>query len=273
MKSKLFAASAAITVMLSAVPVGIADAETHPVSGNERHLSMQSVDTSRGLTLKVTKAKGNPYDDTREGELPEGRLAGVKFKLSIAPDVPVNTDAERKEAKRGRTQEEWAAIKREPVATLITDEKGEVTFTNLKPGLYLLEEKAPDTEHNYHVSAPQWIVLPLTDALGTEFVYDNVMVVKPSPTTTPPTTTTTSGTTPTSSTPEPGKSTTPGTPPEKTSTPSTTPVPGSPPEDAPPPTTDKPRWLPETGANVVWIVLAGLMLVGLGVFMSRRNAN
>lgn len=271
MKSRMFAASAAITVMLCSVPCGIADAQTRPVNGNDRNVSMETLDTSRGLSLKVTKAKGNPYNDHREGQLPEGRLAGVKFKLYIAPDFLIANDADRKKATRARTQEEWDAIKRELVATQVTDAKGEVTFTNLRPALYLLEEVAPDTAHNYHVSAPQWVVLPLADAEGSRFIYDNVMVVKPSPTvtTTPPATTTPPTRPP--GTPPP---TTPGTPPATTTT--VTPPPGTPPATppgTPPGTPGKPGWLPETGASVLGIVFAGLMLIGLGAFISRRNAN
>ncbi|AQQ15469.1 Cna protein B-type domain protein [Corynebacterium glaucum] len=286
MKARLLATSAATAVMLLTVPGGIADADaqSRPVSGNDGKISMQSVDRNRALSLKVTKAKGNLYDDTHEGELPEGRLEGVKFTLFIAPDIPVGTDADRDEASRARTKEEWDAVKREPVATQTTDSNGEVTFTNLAPGLYLLEELAPDAEHNYHTSAPQWIVLPLTDAYGTRFVYDNVMVVKPSPTTTPATPGVPSppGAKETPAPPDtpPGKITTPiVTPPPATPPADTFPVdtplgdnlaPNTPPEDSP--VKPGPGRLAETGASVLLIVFVGLTLIGLGVLISRKKA-
>ena len=264
----------------------LADAQTRPVSGNDAGIAADSVDAGDELSLQVTKASGNPFDDQREGELPPGRLAGVEFVLWRAVGVDVTTPQGRADAKRARSKEEFAALERERVASLVTDGDGVVTFRGLTPGLYFLEEIAPDRDHNYHVSSPVWVVLPFGDASGHSFVSENVMVVKPSPTITPPP-------------PTPPKVTVPG-----TSTVTTTyPRPSFPPLTVPggsttvtrpagPPATvtrsvgtpvtstvvqekksgSRSGDLASTGANVWFVVIAGVVLIGLGLYLSRRNA-
>lgn len=281
-KTRFIAANAALFIALGAMSGGIADAQTRPVTGNSRDLSAVQMDKNRELSLKVTKAKGNPYDNI-PGKLPEGRLGGVTFTLSRATDIDVTTEAGLKDARRARTEEEFAKLKRVTVAKKTTDDNGDVLFTGLKPGLYCLEEKAPDSSHNYHVSSPQWVVLPFGSATGDSFVYENVMVVKPAPTTTPSTPPTRPSTPPTKPSTPGNPPTTPSTPGNPPSTPSTTPsepgknpppsTPGQPPQNPDnPKSPGKPGGLASTGANVLFAIIAGLILIGLGLFMTRRKA-
>ena len=45
-----------------------------PVSGNDAGIAVDSVDAGDVLSLQVTTASGNPFDDQREGELPLGEM-------------------------------------------------------------------------------------------------------------------------------------------------------------------------------------------------------
>ena len=288
-KMKKFVASGATALMLFVAGPLLADAQTRPVSGNDAGIAADSVGAGDELSLQVTKASGNPFDDQREGELPPGRLAGVEFVLWRAVGVDVTTPQGRADAKRARSKEEFAALERERVASLVTDGDGVVTFRGLTPGLYLLEEIAPDRDHNYHVSSPAWVVLPFGDAEGHSFVSENVMVVKPSPTTTPPPpstppTVTVPGTS-TVTTTYPRPSFPPVTVPGGSTTSTVTRPPG------PPATVTRSVGTPvtstvvqekksgsrsgdlaSTGANVWFVVVAGVVLIGLGLYLSRRNA-
>lgn len=265
MKSRGVALGAAVMIALGAMSSGVAEAQIRPVTGNDRTLNGSQVSADERMTLEVRKKGFNPFDDPVPGALPPGDLTGVTFVLYLAPDFDVTTDVGRDEASRARSKEEWDAIYRYEVAREKTDGRRVATFTDLKPGLYLLEEIRPDTEHNYLTSSPRWVVLPVADAMGEEFEHENIVVVKPAPISTPPPVVPPTTTTPSTTT-------TGAPPPNKTPTTSSSPVPGQPPEE---PFEDGPR-LPRgvgasTGANVVLSIIAGLILLGLGVFMSKRK--
>ena len=69
-KMKKFVASGAAALMLFVAGPLLADAQTRPVSGNDAGIAADSVGAGDELSLQVTKASGNPFDDQREGELP-----------------------------------------------------------------------------------------------------------------------------------------------------------------------------------------------------------
>ena len=270
MKTRVLAASAAMTVMLCAVPGGIADAQTRPITGNDQSLSGSQINPDQRLSLEVHKKDFPPFDDPAPGSLPQGELSGITFVLHLAPEFDVTTDEGRKEASRARTQEEWDAIDRHEVARATTNGDRVATFTDLKPGLYLLEELRPDMDHNYLTSSPQWMVLPVADVTGKAFHHENLVVVKPAPCpTTPPT-----PTTKTTPVPPPITSTPPEPSPSTSGTPTPAPGPEDPDQDPPKPGgSSSSNGLASTGANVLFAIIAGLCLIGLGLFISRRKAN
>ena len=267
-KNHKFAALVAASLMLgTSFNAGLADAKV--ISGNDGGLIAEAVDTQRLMTLTVRKVAKNPYDDVPAGEKPAA-IAGAVFTLSRVNGVDVLTRAGRAEAKEF-TLEKARENGVTEVAKRTTNDKGVAEFTELKPGLYLLEESAPDGDYDYHLSSPKLVILPLGNVTGEEFDYENVIVTKPDnqvpPPDTPPTTSTTATTTTTapSTPPPPGDSPTPETtpvPPETT--------PNTPPGDTPTDGGSRPP-LASTGANVLWALGFGGLLILAGFFLARRN--
>lgn len=257
--------------LLSSSGLAFAQQSSRPVTGNDSSLSGSLVDPHQRLKLEVHKQPVNPYDDAPSGTLPDGGIKGITFVLHLAPGFDVTTEEGRKEASRARTQEEWDAIERHEVARATTNSEGIATYTNLEPGLYLLEELTPDAEHDYRTSSPKWLVLPLAETQGRAFAHDNIVVVKPAPCPTckppipvpvpvppPPGPTTTTTTT----APPPDPSTTPPSVGEG-SNPTSTPRQGGGPRTP----------LAETGADVFGLITLGLALIGLGMFLARRKTS
>ena len=267
-KNHKFAALVAASLMIgTSFTAGLADAKV--ISGNDGGLIAEAVDTQRLMTLTVRKVAKNPYDDVPAGEKPAA-IAGAVFTLSRVNGVDVLTRAGRAEAKEF-TLEKARENGVTEVAKRTTNDKGVAEFTELKPGLYLLEESAPDGDYDYHLSSPKLVILPLGNVTGEEFDYENVIVTKPDnqvpPPDTPPTTSTTATTTTTapSTPPPPGDSPTPETtpvPPETT--------PNTPPGDTPTDGGSRPP-LASTGANVLWALGFGGLLILAGFFLARRN--
>ena len=267
-KNHKFAALVAASLMLgTSFNAGLADAKV--ISGNDGGLIAEAVDTQRLMTLTVRKVAKNPYDDVPAGEKPAA-IAGAVFTLSRVNGVDVLTRAGRAEAKEF-TLEKARENGVTEVAKRTTNGKGVAEFTDLKPGLYLLEESAPDGDYDYHLSSPKLVILPLGNVTGEEFDYENVIVTKsdnqvPPPDTPPTTSTTTTTTTTTSNTPPP---------PGDSPTPETTPVPpettpNTPPGDTPTDGGSRPP-LASTGANVLWALGFGGLLILAGFFLARRN--
>lgn len=270
-KNHKFAALVAASLMLgSSFSVGLADAKV--ISGNDSRLTAEDVDTQRLMNLTVRKVQKNPYDDVPAGQKPAA-IAGAEFTLSRVSGIDVTTSAGREEAKEF-TLEKARENGLTQVAKDTTDKQGVAEFTDLKPGLYLLEESAPNGDYDYHLSSPKLIIMPLGNVTGEEFDYENVIVTKPDnqvpPPDTPPTTSTTSTTTTTTTSPNtpppPGENPPPTTttvPPETTSA---TPPPGDTPTDG-----GSRSPLASTGANVLWALGLGGLLIIAGFFLARRN--
>lgn len=301
--SKFVAALGAASVLACGYFGPAADAKV--ISGNDRDIPAASVDTARPISLVVKKAATNPYDDVPTGQKPPA-IAGATFKLSLVKGVDVTTDEGRAGAKQ-LSLDDAKAKGLTPVGTSRTGEDGAAGFDDLKPGLYLLEENAPDDGHEYHVSSPQLIILPLGDVRGTQFKHENVVVTKwdgsdggepptstPTPSPSPSTSTTTELTTEntTEKTTETStERTTEFTPVESTIT-STMPNGSTTVITTRPSTyvTTQPNGsvttvtqpsdggrrggdLAETGANVLWAAGLGGLLILAGFFMARRSKN
>ena len=272
----------------AAMPATAAD---RVISGNDREIPAESVDVNEPISLLVRKAPTNPFDDIPTGQKPPA-VAGAKFTLSKVRGVDITT-TEGRSAARNMSLDDARAAGLDKISTLTTGEDGRVQFMDLQPGLYLLEESAPDSNYDYRISSPKLIILPLANATGDRFKYDNVIVTKPgnnrpggstSPTT-PTITVTTTPTVPpaTPKTPsEPGERTrTVTSSTEKTTTDRTTATttglttaPGGGSNGGSNPgggSDNRGGGLASTGANVLWAAGLGLALVLLGVILATRR--
>ena len=285
---RIAVACSAAVIGASFAGAGAALADTRVVSGNDAGLVAESVDKHAQLTLTVRKVATNPYDDVPEGAKPSA-IAGARFALSLVEGVDVTTTAGREEAK-GLSLADASSKTLNPIAQRTTDADGVAEFTGLAPGLYLLEETAPDGEYNYHLSSPKLIILPLGNATGDGFDYENVVVTKPEPSRPPTTTTTRTRPPATETTTRPPlppippitvttRTSTPTThvtePPATTTlTPPTTATPGKTTGTttvAPPSKSSRDGGLASTGANVLWLVgIAAILIIG-GLALARRN--
>lgn len=285
---RIAVACSAAAIGASFAGAGAALADTRVVSGNDAGLVAESVDKHAQLTLTVRKVATNPYDDVPEGAKPSA-IAGARFTLSLVEGVDVTTTAGREEAK-GLSLADASSKTLTHIAQRTTDANGVAEFTGLAPGLYLLEESAPDGNYNYHLSSPKLIILPLGNATGDGFDYENVVVTKPEPSRPPTTTTTRTRPPATETTTRPPlppippitvttRTSTPTThvtePPATTTlTPPTTATPGKTTGTttvAPPSKSSRDGGLASTGANVLWLVgIAAILIIG-GLALARRN--
>lgn len=290
----LAACGAAALLATGALTPAVAD--VRPISGNDATLDPANVDKNKPIQLLLKKQSTNPYDEVPAGQKPPA-IAGAKFTLSKVRGIDITTEQGRNVAKK-TTLDDARSRGLDVVDKKTTNQRGEVLFDNLTPGLYLVEESAPDTKYEYHLSSPKLLILPLPDQRGIRYEYENVLVMKwdksygtpppwePSepPSTTPGNTVTTTKTT--TSTP-PRVSTTirttyTTTPPNGTPTTVTTTVPSTIVTTKPNgvvTTVTHPRAVPEgergslasTGANVLWAAGLGGLLIVLGLFLARRS--
>ncbi|OFP34834.1 hypothetical protein HMPREF2990_09495 [Corynebacterium sp. HMSC071B10] len=295
--------------MLATGALTPAVADVRPISGNDANLDPSIIDKDKPIQLLLKKQGTNPYDDVPAGQKPPA-IAGAKFTLSKVKGIDITTERGRAAAKR-TSLDDARALGLDIIATKATDQRGEVVFESLNPGLYLIEESAPDTKFEYHLSSPKLLLLPLPDERGIRYEYENVLVMKwdsgygtPPPFAPPETPSTTTVTTTPTVTPTTGITTTTGrttepTPPTAKTTISTTYV-TTPPGGTPTTVTTTlpstivttkpngvvttvthPNAVPErergplasTGANVLWAAALGGLLIVLGLFMARRNKN
>lgn len=240
--------AAALTTSV-ALAAPIAEAHERVITGNDKNLSAETMETGRAQTLKIRKLAPNPYDELSPGDKPFGGVEGLTFRLSKVQGLDVTTGSGREAAKQfdvARARQAGFSEIREQV----TDGHGIAVFDDLRPALYLIEEFAPDDDHDWRLSTPRLVLLPLGDVTGEEFSYENVVVTKP----------------------DAG-----GTPPQNPETPTT--------PDTPPPSTDKPGDEPDdsakshetdgalaiTGANIMWALVTGVVLILLGFVLIRRR--
>ena len=303
--SQLLAACGAAT-MLAVGAFSPAVADVRPISGNDAKLDPASIDKNKPIQLLLKKQGTNPYDQVPAGQKPPA-IAGAKFTLSKVKGIDITTEQGSRLAKR-TTLDDARSRGLDVIATQATNQRGEVNFDDLTPGLYLVEESAPDSNYEYHLSSPKLLILPLPDERGIRYEYENVLVMKwdksygtpppwepedPSSSTTPPTTPTKPGetvtTTKTTTSTPPRVSITirttyTTTPPGGTPTTVTTTVPSTIVTTKPNgvvTTVTHPRAVPEgergplasTGANVLWAAGLGGLLIVLGLFLARRSKN
>lgn len=278
-------------------------ADTRPVVGACREVTDASLmrDTGEPVSLTVRKTAGNPYDDSNGKPL--GSIEGIAFDLYMVEGLDLSTTQGLAAAQIltvDQAREKGVVL----LGSRVTRADGTVTFGGLRPGMYLVEETAPDNEHNYRTSAPFLVLLPTVNANCRTINDATTVVVKGrggsdegNPLTTTPTRPSTPGTpgteTSTPSTGTPGTSTvrttTPGTPgsgttvtetdstrvPSTGSTVTTTQRFGGSGSDGPgdssTPNVFRDGPLASTGANVIWALFVGLALIIGGVLLVRRS--
>lgn len=276
-KLSLVLARAAAVACIATVGVAgtnalpLADAKV--VIGVVSEQAIADIDGTRLATLTLQKAPHNPFDDPTEGQTPPSSLAGSVFTARLVNGVDLTTQAGWDTARSldvaGARERGFG---REFQAT--TDQDGIAKLEGLPVGLYLVEETPPDAE-NFPESAPFLITIPTGSTDGTTWVYDVKLTVKDQPTTTPPDTPVVPPTPVVPVIPvipgEPGptptpRSSVPVTPPV------TAPVPGAP---VSPPATQweklREKYLPNTGADVLMVMAAGLAIAAAGLFLVLRN--
>ena len=278
-----FSSSVLAVAVCAGLASPLAAADERVISGNDRDVNASAVDSSRSIDVTFRKIPLNPYDEREPNSLPDGGVEGLTFTLSKVRDVDVTTEAGRAAAKNmtvGKAHE--AGV--DEIASELTNSEGKALFAGLHPGLYLVEETAPDSDHDYRLSDPRLIILPLGNPTGTEFEYDSVAVMKGRPSTPPETTTPPAP----PRTPErPDEPTTPHRPPRENTPPgerTTHPdEPGEttergvvvlgeePPEDSSGSGSRSTNVLASTGANVLGLVGFGAVLIFAGLWLSRRK--
>ena len=149
---KYFAAAGAVSVVLAGASLPAVAAD-RVISGNDRDIAAESVDVNEPISLMVRKAPTNPFDDIPAGQKPPA-VAGAKFTLSKVRGVDITT-TEGRSAARNMSLADARATGLRTISTLTTGEDGQVQFMDLQPGLYLLEESAPDSNYDYPDLQPE----------------------------------------------------------------------------------------------------------------------
>lgn len=280
-----------------AAPYAVAD--ERPIVGACRQVTSPALlqDDGEPVSLTVQKTAGNPYDDSNGKPL--GSIQGIEFDLYKVEGLDLSTTQGLAAAQK-LTVDQARGKGVVLVGRRVTRADGTAMFGGLTPGMYLVEETAPDNEHNYRTSAPFLVLLPTVDANCKTVNDETTVIVKGrggSDEGNPPTTTSTRPSTPGTDT----ETTTPGTP--GTSTVRTTPP--TPPTGTTVTETDSSRVPPtgstvtttqrfsgsgsdgpgdsatrnvfrdgplaSTGANVIWALFVGLALIIGGVLLVRRS--
>lgn len=186
---KLYAASLGCILSVSPALATYAAAQNteHVITGGvdaSGSLSGSDINKNKPITLTVQKKGKNPFDDDQSNA---PQVQGVTFTVSKVEGINVLDDTVRERVMKEYSYDYIVKNNMDinEIARNATDEKGRVQFTGLKPGLYVLSQ--PDNPN----SKPQVVMLPLIDAYGTSFTYDDVIVSKNTPDTPATVTTTT----------------------------------------------------------------------------------
>ncbi|CAB0719089.1 hypothetical protein I4J32_10430 [Corynebacterium diphtheriae bv. mitis] len=91
--------AAALTTSI-ALAAPIAEAHERVITGNDKDLSAETMETGRAQTLKIRKLAPNSYDELLPGDKPFGGVEGLTFRLSKVQGLDVTTGAGREAAKR-----------------------------------------------------------------------------------------------------------------------------------------------------------------------------
>ena len=247
---------------------GMVAAEAVQVAGQQTTGAERTVDTD---TVTVRLTQGNPDDD---GQAPSGKIQGVTIHLArLAGLDPNNADDVARVQDAGLAEvREWRT---DVHVDQVTDANGEVTFDGLADGFYVVTSSAPD--NSYREINPFVVAVPFHTVADNPKPVPGVIVAKthkPGETPTPPTTPTTPPSHPNTPQTTPNyPPTKPGNPPHQPeTTPSSTPGAGKTSTPAAP--SGNSGSLAMTGAQVLGVVAAAMVLIATGFVMiafSRRK--
>lgn len=213
--NSVVAGTIALAFTCAGLGAGADIAQAVPVAGRDGVAGVeQSVGTN---VLKIRLTKGNPDDD---GQTVAGSVEGVTIHLDRLEGIDPKNPADMKRVESARLDEiqKW---NKDLNLSKVTDANGEVQFSGLVDGIYLVTSSAPDG--NYREINAFLVAVPFHTVTEDPNPVEGVIVAKShTPGKTPPPTTppTTPPKTPPTTPPD-----TPPTPPEDgTTTPATTPT-------------------------------------------------
>ena len=223
--NSVVAGTIALAFTCAGLGAGADIAQAVPVAGRDGVAGVeQSVGTN---VLKIRLTKGNPDDD---GQTVAGSVEGVTIHLDRLEGIDPKNPADMKRVESARLDEiqKW---NKDLNLSKVTDANGEVQFSGLVDGIYLVTSSAPDG--NYREINAFLVAVPFHTVTEDPNPVEGVIVAKshtpgktPPPTTppkTPPTTPTTPTDTP-PTTPEDGRTTPATTPTTAPTKPPKTPV-------------------------------------------------
>ena len=220
--NSVVAGTIALAFTCAGLGVGADIAQAVPVAG---HDGVAGVEQSVGTNvLKIRLTKGNPDDD---GQTVAGSVEGVTIHLDRLEGIDPKNPADMKRVESASLEEiqKW---NKDLNLSKVTDANGEVQFSGLADGIYLVTSSAPDS--SFREINAFLVAVPFRTVTEDPNPVEGVIVAKshtpgktPPPTTPPKTPPTTPPATPPKTPPTTPPGTPPTTPEEGTTTPRTTP--------------------------------------------------
>lgn len=220
--NSVVAGTIALAFTCAGLGAGADIAQAVPVAGRDGVAGVeQSVGTN---VLKIRLTKGNPDDD---GQTVAGSVEGVTIHLDRLEGIDPKNPADMKRVESARLDEiqKW---NKDLNLSKVTDANGEVQFSGLVDGIYLVTSSAPDG--NYREINAFLVAVPFHTVTEDPNPVEGVIVAKSHtpgktpPPTTPPKTPPTTPTTPPKTPPTTPTDTPPTTPEAGRTTPATTPT-------------------------------------------------
>ncbi|MDK7199115.1 surface anchored protein [Corynebacterium amycolatum] len=220
--NSVVAGTIALAFTCAGLGAGADIAQAVPVAGRDGVAGVeQSVGTN---VLKIRLTKGNPDDD---GQTVAGSVEGVTIHLDRLEGIDPKNPADMKRVESARLDEiqKW---NKDLNLSKVTDANGEVQFSGLVDGIYLVTSSAPDG--NYREINAFLVAVPFHTVTEDPNPVEGVIVAKSHtpgktpPPTTPPKTPPTTPTTPPKTPPTTPTDTPPTTPEDGRTTPATTPT-------------------------------------------------
>lgn len=266
--NSVVAGTIALAFTCAGLGAGVDFAQAVPVAG---HDGVPGVEQSVGTNvLKIRLTKGNPDDD---GQTVAGSVEGVTIHLDRLEGIDPKNPADMKRVESASLEEiqKW---NKDLNLSKVTDANGEVQFSGLVDGIYLVTSSAPDG--NYREINAFLVAVPFHTVTDNPNPVEGVIVAKShTPGKTPP------PTTPPGTPPMTPPKTPPMTPPDSSTTPATTPPTTTPTTPGKTPaggsesgssqgqssSSGESGSLALTGAQVAGLVAAAAALIGAGVII------
>lgn len=182
---------AAALAIVAAIVVGVI-AQPTAARGQAGGNLPSLIDPDGTFSLTVVKSVGDPGTAFGDPSNPNANLdrtpiAGAKFEIRRIKDVDITTNKGWDKAvdlsgepqaffKDGKSRSRLDA----PVGPVATDQDGRAVFSDIQPGLYLVEEVPTDAAYQrYVMSRPFFTFVPQTNKAGDAWEYDVTAYAKP----------------------------------------------------------------------------------------------